>query len=147
MRGPQNFSQRLACLVECKKTKRTSSADFLFFNRLERGVGTLGCHDHMAGMGNFVLGNLADLISQQRDDGESFAGKGHEFNRATFAAFVNEHDRADVILGQAMLRQVGRQYHAVEFFDHNQISNGYAVANVAVSAFLAIYQTTRTSGE
>lgn len=82
-----------------QKTKRTSSADFLFFNRLERGVGTLGCHDHMAGMGNFVLGNLADLISQQRDDGEGFAGKGHEFNRATFAAFVNEHDRADVILG------------------------------------------------
>jgi len=101
----------------------------------------------MAGVGDFVLGNLPDLIRQQRDDGEGFAGKRHEFDRAAFAAFVNEHDRANVVLGQAMLRQVGRQYHAVEFFDHNQISNGYAVANVAVSAFLAIYQTTRTSGE
>ncbi len=101
----------------------------------------------MAGVGNFVFSNLPNLICQQRDDGESFAGEGHEFNRAAFAALVNEHDRADVVLGQAMLRQVGRQHHAVEFFDHNQISNGYAVANVAVSAFFAIYQTTRTSGE
>src|ERR1035438_10076852 len=101
----------------------------------------------MAGVGDFVLGNLPDLIRQQRDDGERFAGEGHEFDGAGLAALVNEHDRADVVLGQAMFRQVGRQHHAVEFFDHNQISNGYAVANVAVSAFLATNQTTRTSGE
>ena len=72
----------------------------------------------MAGVGDFVLGNLPDLIRQQRDDGEGFAGKSHEFNGAALAALVNEHDRADVVLGQAMLRQVGRQHHAVEFFDH-----------------------------
>ena len=110
-------------------------------------AGESGRNCNMAGVGNFVLGNLADLIRQQRDNGDGFAGKGHEFDGAAFATFVNEHDRADVVLGQAMFRQVGRQYHAVEFFDHNQISNGYAVANVAVSAFLAIYQTARTSGE
>src|ERR1039458_7323175 len=101
----------------------------------------------MAGVGDFVLGNLPDLTRQQRDDGKRFAGERHEFDGAALAALVNEHDRADVVLGQAMLRQVGRQHHAVEFFDHNQISNGYAVANVAVSVSLAMNQTTRTSGE
>src|ERR1039457_6267587 len=65
-----------------------------------------GGHGHTAGVGDFILGNLPDLIRQQRDDGESFAGEGHEFNRAALAAFVDEHDRADVVLGQAMLRQV-----------------------------------------
>ena len=39
----------------------------------------------MAGVGNFVLGNLPDLIRQQRDDGKSFAGEGHEFDGAAFA--------------------------------------------------------------
>jgi len=72
----------------------------------------------MAGVGNFVLGNLPDLMRQQRDDGERFAGESHEFDGAALAALVNEHDRADVVLGQAMLRQVGRQHHAVEFFEH-----------------------------
>jgi hypothetical protein len=62
--------------------------------------------------------NLPNLIRQQRDHGDGFAGKGHEFDRAAFATLVNEYDRADVVLGQAMLRQVGRQPHTVEFFNH-----------------------------
>ena len=84
----------------------------------ERGADVSGRCDHMAGMGNFVLGNLPNLIGEQRDDGESFASEGHEFDGAAFAALVNEHDRADVVPCQTMLRQVGRQYHAVEFFNH-----------------------------
>jgi hypothetical protein len=55
----------------------------------------------MAGVDNFVLGNLPDLIRQQRDDGEGFAGEGHEFDGAAFAALVDDHDRADIVLGQA----------------------------------------------
>jgi len=70
-------------------------------------AGKSGRYGHMAGVGNFVLGNLPDLIRQQRDDGEGFAGEGHEFDGAAFTTLVNKHDRADVVLGQAMLRQVG----------------------------------------
>jgi hypothetical protein len=56
----------------------------------------------VAGVGNFVFGYLPDLIRQQGDDGERFAGEGHEFDGAALAALVDEHDRADVVLGQAM---------------------------------------------
>jgi hypothetical protein len=73
---------------------------------------------NMAGVGDFVLGNLPNLIRQQRNDGNGMSRQRHEFHRATLAAFVNQHDRADVVPGQAMLRQVGRQHHAVEFFNH-----------------------------
>jgi hypothetical protein len=54
----------------------------------------------MAGVGNFVLGNLPNLIRQQRDDGDSAACQRHEFHRAALAAFVNKHDRADVVLAK-----------------------------------------------
>src|SRR5208282_5690369 len=150
--GSNSSTRRFVPPCQCSRRKlrlvrnSRSSPASLWLGHHARDAGGSRRHGNMAGVGNFVLGNLPNLICQQRDDGESFAGEGHEFDRAAFATFVNEHDRADVVLGQAMLRQVGRQYHAVEFFDHNQISNGYAVANVAVSAFLAINQMTRTSG-
>ena len=69
-------------------------------------------------MGDFVFGNLSNLIGQQRDDGNGFPGERHKFHRAAFAAFMNEHDRANVTRAQAVFRQVGRQHHVVEFFDH-----------------------------
>lgn len=43
----------------------------------------------MPGVGNFVVGNLPNLIRQQRDDGDSAACQRHEFHLAAFAAFVN----------------------------------------------------------
>ena len=72
----------------------------------------------VAGVGNFVLGNLPNLIRQQRDDGKGMSRQRHEFHCTAFAAFVNEHDRADVVPRQTMFRQVDRQHHAVEFFNH-----------------------------
>ena len=69
----------------------------------------------MPGVGDFVFCNLPDLIRQQRDHRDGLAGERHKFHRAAFAAFVNKHDRANVARAQAVLRQVGRQHHAVEF--------------------------------
>ena len=65
----------------------------------------LSGYGHMARMGDFVFGILPNLIGQQRDDGESFAGERHEFNGAAFAVPVNEHDRANVARAQAMFRR------------------------------------------
>ena len=72
----------------------------------------------MAGMGNFIFSNLPDLIRQQRDNGNGVSRQRHEFHRAALAAFVNEHDGANVVLGQTVFGQVGRQHYAVEFFYH-----------------------------
>ena len=70
-------------------------------------------------MSDFILGDPANLVCEQRDDGNGPSRKRHEFDRAASTALVNEYDRADVALGQAMFRQVDHQDYAVEFFDHN----------------------------
>lgn len=69
-------------------------------------------------MGDFVLGNRPELMGEQRHDGQCAAGQRHEFHRKAFAALVDKDDGADVTLGQAMLRQIGGQHYAIEFFDH-----------------------------
>ena len=62
----------------------------------------------MAGVGNLVLGYLPDLVRQQRDDGNGMSRQCHEFHRAAFAAFVNEHSCTDVARAQAVLMSVWR---------------------------------------
>ena len=71
----------------------------------------------MTNMGNFVPGNLPNLMRRQRDDGNGVACQRHKLHRASLAAFVNEHYGTNVAPRQAMLRQVGHQHCTVEFFD------------------------------
>jgi hypothetical protein len=77
-----------------------------------------GGYAHMSGMGNFVFGNLPNLIRQQRYDGYGVSRQRHEFHRAAFAAFVNEHNCAYVVPRQTMLRQISCQHDTIEFFYH-----------------------------
>jgi hypothetical protein len=69
-------------------------------------------------VGDFVFGNLSNLIGQQGNDCDGPAGERHKFHRAALATFMKKHDGANVTRAQAVFRQVGRQHHAVEFFDH-----------------------------
>ena len=60
----------------------------------------------MAGVGNFVLGNLPNLIREQRNDGNGASRQRHEFHLAALVAFVDKNDRADVVPRQAIMHRI-----------------------------------------
>jgi len=72
-------------------------------------------------MGDFVPGNQTDLTGQQRHHRDGVTSERHEFNGKALPVLMHQHGGADVALAQAVFGQVGRQNHAVEFFDHNVI--------------------------
>ncbi len=72
----------------------------------------------MPRVGNLILADRPDLIGKQRNNRNGFASQGHKFYRATFTTFMDQHNSADVPRAQAVFRQVGGQYYAVQFFNH-----------------------------
>jgi hypothetical protein len=84
---------------------------------LDATVRSSGCGDDVTRVGDLIFCDLPNLIRQEGDDSNGASRQRHEFHRAALAAFVNEHNRADVVRGQTVLGQVGRQHYAVEFFN------------------------------
>ncbi len=68
-------------------------------------------------MGYFILGNWANLLGPQRDDGNGLTGERHEFHSEALATFMNKHNCANVARAQAVFGQIGSQHHAVKFID------------------------------
>ena len=86
-----------------ERIKQMSLHDQVLVLTIDTRAGSSGRCGHMGGMGNFILGNLPNLIGQQGDDGNGASRQRHEFHRVALAAFVNKYNCADIVPRQAML--------------------------------------------
>ena len=93
---------------------------------------------------NFLVSEGTDLVGGTLRHGDSPSIKGSEFNLVAVAAFKDMNDCSDITNRKPVVREVGGQCHAVEFFDY--ADRGYAVMNRGASLPVSTSQTVRRRG-
>jgi hypothetical protein len=75
-------------------------------------------------MSNFMSANGPYLVSKERNDGNGFPVKAHEFNFKAVTFFMSQDYRADVSHFEAMFGQVSCQDNTVKFLYHVCLREG-----------------------